>query len=73
LVIMQAELFDEKGPLKLWTLDKVEKIDGVWTPMLQQMKNVRDSVQSQLEIREVRYHVDLPDEMFTRGRLERGR
>jgi negative regulator of sigma E activity len=71
LMIMRAELFDEKGPLKLWTLDKIEKIDGIWTPMVQQMKNVRDSVQSQLEIREIHYRVDLPDEMFTRGRLER--
>jgi len=73
LVIMRTELFDEKGPLKLWTLDKLERIDGIWTPVDQQMKNVRDNIQSQLVIHEVRYHVDLPDEMFTRGRLERER
>ncbi len=73
LIIVRAELFDEKGLLKVWTLGKVEKIDGIWTPMVQQMKNTRDDIQSQLVIREIHYGVDLPDEMFTRGRLERER
>jgi len=71
LIIMRIELSDEKGPLKLWTLEKVEKVDGIWTPMVQQMKNTRDDVQSQLLIKEIQYRVDLPDEMFTRGRLDR--
>ncbi len=71
LIIMRVELSDEKGPLKLWTLDKVEKVDGVWTPMAQQMKNTRDDVQSQLVIKAIQYRVDLPDELFTRGHLDR--
>lgn len=73
LIIMRADLFDEKGLLKVWTLDKIEKIDGIWTPMVQVMKNTRDDIQSQLVIREIHYGVDLPDELFTRGRLERER
>jgi hypothetical protein len=72
LIIVRVELADEKGPFKLWTLDKVEKVDGIWTPMVQQMKNTRDDVQSQLAIKEIHYRVDLADDMFTRSRLERG-
>jgi negative regulator of sigma E activity len=71
LIVMRVELSDEKGPLKLWTLDKVEKVEGIWTPMVQQMKNTRDDVASQLVIKEIKYRVDLPDELFTRSRLDR--
>lgn len=73
LLIMRVELADDKGPFKLWTLDKVEKIDGIWTPRVQRMQNLRSKLQSQLEISEIHYGVDLPDDLFTRNRLERDR
>ncbi len=73
LVVVRAELEDEKGPFKLWTLDKGEKIDGIWTSRLQTMKNVRDKVESKLEIVDIKYRVELADEMFTRKELERNR
>jgi hypothetical protein len=73
LLVVRTELSDEKGPFKVWTLDKVEKIDGIWTPLLQTMKNVRENVTSKLEIVEIRYRVDLPDNLFRLSRLQQER
>lgn len=73
LIVVRAELEDEKGPFKLWTLDKGEKIDGIWTSRQQTMKNVRDNVQSKIEIIDIQYRVELADEMFTRKELEKNR
>lgn len=73
LLIVRGEMADENGPFKLLTLDRLEKIDGIWTPRVQVMKNLRDKVESRLEIREIRYRVELESDLFTRNRLERER
>jgi outer membrane lipoprotein-sorting protein len=72
LVIVRTQFFDPKGkPLKVWTIDKLERIDGVWTPLVQRMTNQQENRTSTLEISEVRYNVELPDNMFTRTNLNR--
>jgi outer membrane lipoprotein-sorting protein len=72
LVIVRTQFFDAKGKLfKVWTNEKLEKVDGVWTPMRQRMSNVQDNTDSLLEITEIRYNADVPDEMFTKGYLTR--
>jgi hypothetical protein len=71
-LVLRAEFFDKKGQLfKVWTLDKVEKVNGIWTPYAQRMKNVQEKTESTLELVEIKYGVTLPDEMFTRSYLER--
>jgi hypothetical protein len=71
-LVLRADFFDKKGKLlKIWTLDNVKKVNGIWTPYLQRMKNVQQKVESILELVEIQYGVKLPDEMFTRGYLER--
>ena len=68
---LRAEFFDKKGNLfKVWTLDKVGKVNGNWTPYVQRMKNVQQKTESTLELVEIQYGVTLPDEMFTRSYLE---
>ncbi len=49
----------------MWTIEKVEKIDGNWTLREQEMSNVKDNTRSRLEVAEIEYGVDLPDVMFT--------
>jgi hypothetical protein len=71
-LVLRVEFFDKKGNLfKVWTLDKVEKVNGNWTPYVQRMKNVQQKTESTLELVEIQYGVTLPDEMFTRSYLER--
>ena len=66
LLILRRQFFDQKGDLfKVWTIEKVEKIDGNWTLREQEMSNVKDNTRSRLEVAEIEYGVDLPDVMFT--------
>jgi negative regulator of sigma E activity len=72
LLIMRTQFFDQKGRLlKVWTVDKLEKVDGYWTPLVHSVANVQDKTRSKLEINEIRYNTDIPDEVFTKPHLER--
>ena len=72
LLIMKVRFFDYEGQLqKIFTLEKVEKIDGVWTPLKQQMVNVQENHWSRFDLSEVNYNVTLPDEIFDRSYLRR--
>lgn len=72
LLIVRVEFFDRKGkPLKLWTVERLERIDGVWTARQQRMTNLQENVSSRLVIDAIRYHAEVPDERFTRAYLAR--
>ena len=72
LVVVRTEFFDQEGKrFKVWTIEKLEKIDGMWTPVIQQMANVQDHHQSRIELQEVHYNADVPDERFRRAYLIR--
>ena len=47
----------------------LDKIDGNSTPLVQKMVNVQDKHESQLQLLEVKYNAELPDEMFQRSYL----
>jgi len=66
LLVLRRQFFDQKGAVvKVWTVEKVEKVDGYWTIMDQRMTNVQNNEQSRLAVEEVKYNVELPDRMFT--------
>jgi hypothetical protein len=70
LLVWRTQFFDQSGKLfKVWTLGKVETIDGNSTPLAQKMVNVQDKHESQLQLLEVKYNAELPDEMFQRSYL----
>lgn len=72
LVVWRAQAFDAKGELfKVWTLEKLEVIDGRNTPTAQRMKNVQAGSESTLVLENVRYGADLPDSTFSKQRLSR--
>jgi len=72
LLVLRRQFFDPKGAvMKVWTVEKVEKIDNFWTIMDQRMSNVQDNQQSRLDVEEVKYNVELPDSMFTPKHLLR--
>jgi hypothetical protein len=71
-LVLRSEFFDKNGDLfKVWTLNKVQKVNGIWTPYVQRMKNVQQKTESTLELVDIQYGVTLPGEMFTRSYLER--
>lgn len=65
-LILRRQFFDKEGKLvKVWTIDKVEEIDGFWTLSGQEMVNVQDGKKSRLDISSITYNAELPDTMFT--------
>jgi hypothetical protein len=72
LLVLRVQFFDPKGALlKVWTLEKVDKIDGMWTPLVQRMENVQDKHESRLTLTDVKYNADLSTEIFNRTYLTR--
>lgn len=70
LVVLRTQFFDPQGKLlKVWTIEKLEKIEGVWTPMEQKMVNVQTNHWSKIQLTNVKYNADLPDSMFSRSYL----
>ena len=72
LLVMKTQLFDQGGKLqKVWTIDKIEKVDGYWTPLVQRMVDVNENHWSKLELSGIKYNAPLSDDMFTRSYLTR--
>ena len=72
LLILKRSFYDLKGNLlKVWTIDQVEKVDGVWTFRKQTMTTVPARTSSTLETPEIKYDVDLKDSVFTPDHLRR--
>lgn len=72
LLILKRSFYDLKGNLqKVWTIDQVEKVDGIWTIRASTMTNVPDKTTSTLKTPEIRYDVELSDSIFTPEHLRR--
>lgn len=72
LLILKRQFFDPDGKLlKVWTIEQIERVDGVWTLTKQTMDNVQEHRSSRLDVSGVKYGVDLPDERFTPAYLVR--
>jgi hypothetical protein len=72
LLILRREFFDKKGDkVKVWTIDKVEQIDGIWTLTGQEMRDLKSGTRSRLDVSDVAYNAELPDVMFTPKYLTR--
>src|SRR5690606_32754654 len=66
LLILKRSFYDLKGNLlKVWTIDEVEQVDGVWTIRKQTMTTVPQNTSSKLETPEIKYDVELKDSTFT--------
>lgn len=69
---LETHYFDDKGELlKVWKPTKVEEIQGIWTPLDQTMRNVQGGTESRLQILEIEYHVEVPEELFSKAHLDR--
>lgn len=72
LIVLKREFMDKDGkPLKEWSVDVVEEVDGILTIKDQRMKNVQDGTESRLETVEITYNGDVPDTTFSPNHLRR--
>jgi hypothetical protein len=72
LVVVRTQLFDDKGNLlKVWTIEKLDKIDGFWTPVKQKIEDVQEKHWSELDMTEIKYNAELPDDVFNKSYLTR--
>lgn len=66
LLILRRQFFDPDGKLlKVWTIEKVEKVDGNWTMLEQKMENVQDKTVSELDVEKLHYGAEFDDKMFS--------
>jgi outer membrane lipoprotein-sorting protein len=71
-LVLRRQFFDDTGKLlKTWQVEKLVKMQGFWTPLVQDMRNVQDNAESRLEITEVTYNAQIPDEVFRPDYLKR--
>ena len=70
---VQAEYWDEAGnPLKIVDIDRVERIDDIWTPLRFVAKNHKSGHTTVFDYSEVDYHVDLSRDVFSKRQMEKG-
>ena len=68
------EYYDEKDPSylqKTLIQSDIEVIDGIPTAKNMVMQNLNDQTQTEMELLEVKYGVELDDRMFTERNLKR--
>jgi outer membrane lipoprotein-sorting protein len=61
---VQRDYYDVAGTLWKTELFEEETIDGVPTPIRMQMKDLQGKSNTELQVRDVRYDVDVPDALF---------
>jgi len=72
LTVLRAELFDaEDRAFKVLHVDRLERIEGYWTALVQRMVNVRDGGTSTLALDRIDYDADVDEDTFTVGHLGR--
>ena len=70
---LRVDYYDRRGNVyKRFTLERSEKIDGVWTMMEMTMEDLDNRHRTHISVTEARYNRGIEDRMFTRRELERG-
>ncbi|HET6613822.1 MAG TPA: outer membrane lipoprotein-sorting protein [Kofleriaceae bacterium] len=72
-LIMREEYYNAQGKVyRRGQVLAVKKIQGIWTWYQGTMWNLASGSQTRMEISDVRYNVEIPDERFSERQLERG-
>lgn len=71
-VVAGADIFNRRNEKqKVYTVRRLEQVEGIWTVMDAQMVNTLENTRTDLTIREADYNVGLDAADFTRRELER--
>ena len=72
-VIVQADVFNRRNERqKVYTVSRLERIEGIWTVMDSEMANASEKTRTGLVVERADYNVGLKDADFSRRELERG-
>ncbi len=72
LVPIKTEYFDKRGTgiVKIYKAARLERIDGIWTPMEYEMHDLKQDHRTLMKITEIRYNQGVEDRMFTETYLQ---
>lgn len=72
-VVVQADIYNRRNEKqKIYTVRRLEQIEGVWTAMDAEMTNALEKSRTELTIERADYNVGLKESDFNRRELERG-
>jgi hypothetical protein len=72
-MVVAAEIFNRRNERqKVYTVRRLEQIEGIWTAMDAEMINALDKTRTELTIERIDYNVGLKESDFSRRELERG-
>ena len=72
-MVVSAEIFNRRNERqKVYTVRRLERIEGIWTVMDSEMTNGIEKTRTELVIETIDYNVGLGDTDFSRRELERG-
>ena len=72
-IVVQADIYnrrDEKQ--KVYTVRRLEQVEGIWTAMESEMTNAIEKSRTELLIEKMDYNAGVKETDFTRRELERG-
>jgi Outer membrane lipoprotein-sorting protein len=71
-VVVQADIYNRRNEKqKVYTVRRLEQIEGVWTAMDAEMTNAIEKSRTELTIEQIDYNAGLKEADFTRRELER--
>ncbi len=72
--IVKGEYYDKQNTLsRVLSCSDIRKIDGIWTVGKMFMRNVKTEHSTVLEMRNIRYNMEVDDNMFTVSAIEKGK
>jgi hypothetical protein len=72
-VVVHAEIYNRRNEKqKVYTVRRLEQVEGIWTAMDAEMTNALEKSRTELVIEKADYNVGVKDADFTRRELERG-
>ena len=72
-VVVAADIYNRRNEKqKVYTVGRLEQVEGIWTAMQAEMVNALERSRTELSIEKADYNVGLKEADFTRRELERG-
>jgi outer membrane lipoprotein-sorting protein len=72
-VVVQADIYNRRNEKqKVYTVRRLEQIEGIWTAMDAEMANAIEKSRTELTIEQMDYNAGLKEADFSRRELERG-
>ncbi len=72
-VVVQADIYNKRNEKqKVYTVRRLEQVEGIWTVMASDMTNAVEKSRTELTVENADYNVGLKEADFTRRELERG-